>query len=250
MLVARLFFRVTLGRRRTLWLLLLMAVPVLAAVYWRLFEDGSGAAWFTGTVIGLFLQLLGLGLPLYLGVSAVRDEIEDKTIVYLFIRPVSRAVILGGKIVSVVLVLATALSVDAALVYLVAVSRDGIGALLAGLPHLLLSVAVISLAVLVYTCLFSLLGALLRKPMVIALLYGFGWEVVASNFPTDLPRATLMYYLKSLLGVPPEGNQMISMLLPPTGLAPHGVSLVVLGIAAAVSLWAALALASRKEYLS
>ncbi len=41
-LVARLFFRLTLGRRRTLWLGLVLLVPVALSLWWRFFEGGLG----------------------------------------------------------------------------------------------------------------------------------------------------------------------------------------------------------------
>jgi ABC-2 type transport system permease protein len=248
LIVARLFFRVTLGRRRTLWVGLLMLLPVLLALWYRLFESGEGPDFFNKAVLGFFLQFAALGLSLYFGVSAVRDEIEDKTIVYLFARPVSRGVILGGKILAVVAVLAFGIAVDTGLVYLITVSKDGAMALVTNLDRLAQAVGVLALATLAYTAFFSLIGVLLNKPMIVALLIGFGYELVVSNLPGGIPQITLMFYLKSLLGVAPEGMQIFAFMVPGIGTASIVLSLTVALLCAAIFLFLALFIGSRKEY--
>jgi ABC-type transport system involved in multi-copper enzyme maturation permease subunit len=247
-LVARLFFRVSLGSRRILWLALVLLIPVAMAVYWRIAEGGDGTAFFSEMTVNVFLQFFALGLPLYLGVSAVRDEIEDKTIVYLFARPLHRAVVLGGKIFSVALVVSFALALILAVVYAVVVSADGLGQLGTQLPRLLLHAGVLAVAAVVYTALFSLFGVLLRKPMLLAILIGFMWEAVVSNLPGAFPRLTLLYYLKSLLGLGPEARGMMSLLIPPIDPAPFATAFSVLAAAAVILFTATLTIGSRKEY--
>jgi len=247
-LVARLFFRVSLGRRRILWIALAMLIPVAMAIYWRIAEGGDGAAFFTEMTVNLFLQFFALGLPLYLGVSAIRDEIEDKTIVYLFARPLHRAVVLGGKIFSVALVVAFALSLILSIVYAIVVSADGISEIGRQLPRLVLHMGVLSIAAIAYTALFSVFGVLLRKPMILAILIGFGWEAVVSNLPGAFPKLTLLYYLKSLLGLGPEASGMMSLLIPPIDPAPFTTAFTVLAVTTVLLFTAALTIGSRKEY--
>ena len=126
--MAKLFLRLTLGRRRTLWLGLALLIPVGMAVFWRLAEEGAGLDFFLQLVVNVILQFFTLGLCLYLGVAAVRDEIEDRTIVYLFARPVHRAVILGGKILAVFAVVCLAMSLVTVAIYFIALSADGLAA--------------------------------------------------------------------------------------------------------------------------
>ncbi len=247
-LVVRLFFRVSLGRRRILWIALAMLIPVAMAVYWRIAEGGDGTAFFVEMTVSLFLQFFALGLPLYLGVSAIRDEIEDKTIVYLFARPLHRAVILGGKIFSVALVVSFALALVLTVVYGIVVSADGFSELGARLPRLLLHAGVLAVASVAYTALFSLFGVLLRKPMLLAILIGFMWEAVASNLPGAFPRLTLLYYLKSLLGLGPEARGLMAVLIPSIEPAPFYTALAVLAVATVILFTATLTIGSRKEY--
>lgn len=247
-LVARLFFRVNLGTRRIFWIGMLMLVPIGLSVYWRIAEDGDGLRFFIEMTVNVFLQFLAVGLPLYLGVSAVRDEIEDKTIVYLFARPVHRAVVLAGKIVSVALVVSVVLNFTLALVYLVVVSADGGAALGTGLGRLLLHLGVLTGAVVVYTALFALFGVLWRRPMILALLFGLGWEGIVSNLPGAFPHLTLMYYLKSLLGLGPEASGFMALLIPTMAPATTARALEILIVITVILFFAAFTIGSRKEY--
>ncbi|MBW1809488.1 MAG: ABC transporter permease [Deltaproteobacteria bacterium] len=247
-LVSRLFFRVNLGRKRIIWIAVLMLVPIGLAVFWRIAEDGIGLAFFTEMTVNVFLQFFALGLPLYLGVSAVRDEIEDKTIVYLFARPVHRAIILGGKMISVALVVSFVLVLDLVIVYAIVVSADGIGALGTELTRLLISAGTLCAAVIVYTAVFSLFGVLLNRPMILAMMFGLGWEMAVSNLPGAFPRLTLMYYLKSLLGLGPETTGMLSVLIPPIPPASTAQALEILAVMTVLLFSAAFYIGSRKEY--
>ncbi|HUU00476.1 MAG TPA: ABC transporter permease [Myxococcota bacterium] len=248
MLLARMFFKVNLGRRRMIWLALACVVPLGLAIYWRIAEQGAGLAFFDEMTVNVFLQFFALGLPLYLGVSAVRDEIDDKTIVYLFARPLRRAVVLGSKMISVAMLVTFVLAIDLALAYVIIVSADGFTSIMAGLGRLFASIGVLATAALVYTAVFSLIGVLLRRPMILAILFGLGWEAAVSNLPGAFPRLTLMYYLKSLLGLGPQSHGMMSLLIPSITPAPVSEALEVLLITAIVLFSASFYVASHKEY--
>ncbi len=248
MLLARMFFKVNLGRRRMIWLVLACVVPLGLAIYWRIAEQGAGLGFFDEMTVNVFLQFFALGLPLYLGVSAVRDEIDDKTIVYLFARPLHRAVVLGSKMISVAILVTFVLAIDLALAYVIIVSADGFTGIMAGLGRLFASIGVLAAAALVYTAVFSLIGVLLRRPMILAILFGLGWEAAVSNLPGAFPRLTLMYYLKSLLGLGPQSHGMMSMLIPSITPASVSEALEVLLIMAIVLFSASFYVSSHKEY--
>jgi ABC-2 type transport system permease protein len=248
-LIARMFFRVTLGGRRIRWIVIALLVPLVLAVYGRITRQGPGLAFFDELTLSVFLHLFALGFPLYLGVSAVRDEIDDLTIVYLFSRPIRRSVIVGAKLLSVALVVSAVLALDLALVYAIVVSADGFGTAMGlGLLHWMQSAAVLALAVAAYTSLFGLFGTLFRRPMLPAMAVGVGWEMVVSNLPGSFPRLTIMFYLKSLLGVGPESSGPLGFLIPVTGPA----SVVEAGsvvVTVTLLLFAAgIFIGSRKEY--
>lgn len=246
-LVARLFFRTGLPRRRLLWLSVLLLLPLLAALAYRLSGEGEGSAWFRETAVPMFVEFFALGLSLYLGVASLADEIEDGTIVFLFCRPVPRGLVLLAKVVAVIGVAGIGLSASLLLVFLGCHLPDG-DALWAAAPLLVRVLGVLWLEVLVYTGLFSLAGSLLRRPMLLSIIFGFGWEVTASHLPGDLPRLTLMFYLRSLLGLSPGAENMLSSLVPPLPPADAATALAVLLSAAGVFISLAAWIIGRREY--
>jgi ABC-2 type transport system permease protein len=251
-LMAGLFFRITLGRKRVLWTGVALLLPLLMAVVRKMTSATAGSTLFVENALVL-LQFFAVGLSLFFGVSAVRDEIEDRTIVYLFARPVPRWTIFGGKIAAVILVVASLLSALAGLSYVILVAPDGMTTLTAGLDGLARAILALAMACLVYTAAFSFLGVLIRKPMIPAIVLAFGWEVIVSNLPSVLPRYTCMYYLKSLMGLGPEGlgkqaPEVLASLLPTLDAAPVSRALTVLLCVAACMLLATLVLGNRKEH--
>ena len=104
---------------------------------------------------------------------------------------------------------------------------------------------VCALALLSYGAFFTLLGVLLRRPVIPGLLFLFVWELVA-NLPGYMPRLTLTAHLRSLIRhrPPDEGfAEMFGQILP----AP--LSLAVLAGVTVVSLAAAAWIFSRREYV-
>src|SRR3989337_2299746 len=66
-----------LWSRRTIFMVLVVGAPVLISVVYRR---------FTVPVLGVFY-----------GTSLIADEVEDKTITYLFTRPIPKGAVLVGK---------------------------------------------------------------------------------------------------------------------------------------------------------
>ncbi len=245
--MAGLFLRVQMGKRRLLWLAALWLAPAALALWWRIYEGGAPERFLEHLAMAVLLQFFSLGLALYFGVSAVRDEIEDRTIVYLLVRPVSRWAVLGGKILAAALLVAIWLVVAAAVGHLVAWvgGEEGFSVFLVRLARHAL---VLAAAGLVYSGLFALFGVIFEKPFIPAVIFAMGWEATVTNLPGGLPKITIMYYLKSLLGVQPQGDGVLSVLLPPVGPVSPWSALVVLGAAALVLYGAAFWLAGRREW--
>ncbi|NOZ87144.1 MAG: ABC transporter permease subunit [Deltaproteobacteria bacterium] len=246
-LMVRFFFSRSLGTSRILWLAGLWSIPVGLGAWWRFFEHGDARAFFMEISVNLLLQLFSLGLPLYLAVSAVRDEVEDRTITYMFVRPVRREVLLGSKIVSVALVVCAWLAAAALASYLVlAIGNES--NLADDLQLLVRHILVLWTAAVIYTGLFAMFGLVLARPLLLAAIFGLGWEITVSNLPGAFPRLTIMYYLKSLLDIGPVSRGVVSLLVPSIEPANTAFSLVVLTVLAAVLYTAAFVTAGHKEY--
>ena len=100
-----------LWSRRTIFLALVVSAPVILGVIIRILTStgiggsvrlGGGPIVSGPSVFGLFIWLLFLRfiipvLGVFYGTSLVADEVEDKTITYLFTRPIARGAIVIGK---------------------------------------------------------------------------------------------------------------------------------------------------------
>src|SRR5690348_11876190 len=107
--------------RRLLIVGLLLAVPALLALAYAASEPNPDGKRFA---VELFNQLiLPALLPLtatLFGTSALGAEIEDRTLIYLMLRPVSRLGIVAGKLIATIVVSAVLVEIALAVMYLIA----------------------------------------------------------------------------------------------------------------------------------
>src|SRR5690349_23237165 len=106
-------FELSLGEmlwsRRTVFLAIVVGSPVLVAAVIRII-DSMGVTPFrlngqrvdSTAIFGVMIWLLFLRfivpvLGVFYGTSLIADEVEDKTITYLFTRPIPRGAVLVGK---------------------------------------------------------------------------------------------------------------------------------------------------------
>ncbi len=209
----------TLASRRA-WLTgLLLGLPALLAVAYRVAAASGVELHLTGwQVYGDFavtLYWVGLALPLValLQSSGYAEEVEARTIVYLLTRPVSRASLLVGRFAAYfVFALGVTLAAQLA-TFLLLASQEGAGAFFGRVPGLVRDAGVLALALLAYGALFTLLGVLLRRPLLPGLGFLFGWELLA-NLPGYLPRLTVARHLRGLLPYAPPVEGLFGLFTP------------------------------------
>lgn len=238
------------GRARTFFLLssaaVLMALIIRTyrlAGHWT--EDGQVI--FQNFLMVFFLQFLIVLLGLFYGSSIVVEELDSRTLPYLTSRPVRRMAIIIGKylaylsLTSIMLVLAVLLS------YLV-LNLDS-EFRLKDLVTVLRYSAILWLGLAAYLAFFSFLGTWLKKPILVGLAFGFGWESVIQYFPGTTQKLSVAHYLKSLLPQYASSSGKLGFLfirLEPT--RPLVAVLILAGIAA-VFLSLACLIFTYKEYL-
>jgi len=177
---------------------------------------------------GFGLVVLVPVVSLVFGCSVLGEAREDSTLVYLWLRPMSRASLAVG---------AAAAAATAALP--LAVIPTVLGGWLAadrvaGSADLMLGAfAAAALGTLAYTSLFVLVGLLLRKPIMWGLGYVLLWEGLAVGLGDFAVRLSLRGYIKSLLNRLAEVNTGFDAYTAETSLLVlAGVSVVCLGLAA------------------
>jgi ABC-type transport system involved in multi-copper enzyme maturation permease subunit len=239
-------------RRRSLLVAALLGLPVLFGLLYRVSLAAKLPASVSpldlyGSIVALFYVRNAVPLAaLFYATALIADEVEGRTITYLFTRPVTRASILLGKFAAYVATTLTLALPALALSFLLIASARGGAALRDALPHLPRDLGVVALAFLSYGALFALLGVLVRRPVVPGLLFLFGWEMLA-NLPGYLPRVTLTAWLRSLILHRPAEEGLQALFTP--GALPGGLALgVLLGVSAACLALAA-AVFARCEYV-
>jgi ABC-type transport system involved in multi-copper enzyme maturation permease subunit len=248
-----------LWSRRTIFMALIVAGPVFLAVVARLVQaSGIAPLRINGVQVGgaeifgmmiwvLFLRFIIPVLGVFYGTSLVADEVEDKTITYLFTRPIPRGAVLLGKYLAYLLCTTLVVLPSVMIVYFLIVPFDAIPA---SFPSLVIDLAILALGLATYGAVFALIGAVLKRPLVIGLVFAFGWEQAALLMPGYLKQFTLAYYLQALVphAMPAEG--VVSLLQAVFRDAPTApASLFWLFFALVASLWFGIRAVERREYV-
>jgi ABC-type transport system involved in multi-copper enzyme maturation permease subunit len=206
-------FELSLGQmlwsRRTIFMGLVVGAPVLLAVAVRVLvemgvpltrvgrEELSGAVLFGLMFWLFFLRLAVPVLAVFYGSGLIADEVEDRTLTYLFTRPVRREAVFLGKYLAF---LVCTVSVVLPAVVLVWLAVAGLGGNLgAGFPDLLKDLGILAAGLATYGAVFGLVGAALRRPLVIGLVFVFGWESFAMALPGHVRRLTVAHYLEGFV---------------------------------------------------
>jgi len=238
--------------RRTALMALLLGLPLAFAVLYRLVLVAKLPARVTGfDLYGVLVAIYDVRnvvplCALFFAASLVADEVEGRTLTYLLTRPITRAAILLGKFAAyVVSSLVFVWPITVATFFLLATSR-GTEGLSSRVPVLFQDLGVLALGLVAYGALFTLLGVLVKRPVIPGLLFLYAWELVAW-IPGYLPRFTVTAYLRSLLSHRPaeEGlSQLFGQVLFGTG-----ESLLVLAGMTAAFLALAFWIFSEREYV-
>jgi ABC-type transport system involved in multi-copper enzyme maturation permease subunit len=138
-------------------------------------------------------------LALFYSSGILIDEMESGTLPYLIARPLSRHHLLTGKMVGSVLIQAVLFLPAMMLCFYLAVGTSGWDELGSRFPILALDAGVALLGLAAYSGLFSLLGIVLKRPVLAGLIFVFGWQAAATYVPGFVSRLTVAHYLHSLL---------------------------------------------------
>ena len=258
-------FDVSLGEmlwsRRTVFLALVVGGPVLIALILRIVTalnvpalrvNGvplAGASIFGLMIWFLFLRFIVPVLGIFYGTSLMADEIEDKTITYLFTRPIPRSAVLIGKYLAYLASTVLIVLPSVMLVYFLVVPIGG-GSIASTFPNLIRDLVLLALGLAVYGAVFAAVGAWIKRPVLFGLFFAFGWENVAMLMPGYLKRFTVAFYTQSLV---PHAMPTDSLLTILQSVFKESVSALEAVVTLLVVLAVALALATRaverREYV-
>jgi ABC-2 type transport system permease protein len=194
--------RRTLISKRTLICLALLCTPLLTAniVIWR---SQIGARPVPLSLLELAgwcqVQTMVPLLALILGSAAVAEEVEERTITYLFTRPVPRVCMLLGRWMASVVVVSLLLGAGswAILTILLPFAEEMPLERLESIRSRLVETAL--LGGVVYSAVFAAAGAWFRRPIIVGLGYCFAVEGLLANLPGTNQGLAIQFYLKSYL---------------------------------------------------
>jgi ABC-type transport system involved in multi-copper enzyme maturation permease subunit len=195
-----------LWSKRTIFMALVVGAPVVIAfvvrsLVWLGLPVGSvdgvritGPAIFGGMIWILYLRIIVPILGVFYGTALIADEVEDKTITYLFTRPIRRGAVLLGKYLAYLTVTGFVVLPSVVLVYvLIAPIGSNLGA---SFIPVLKDLALLAIGLAVYGAVFAFVGAQFKRPILLGLFFAFGWEQIALLVPGYLRRFTIAYYLQ------------------------------------------------------
>jgi ABC-type transport system involved in multi-copper enzyme maturation permease subunit len=259
-------FELSLGQmlwsRRSVFLALLTLAPVSLAGLIRFAatvepaalpqingQRLTGAALFGLMIWFLYIRFIVPVLGIFYGTSLIADEVDDKTITYLFVRPIPRGAVLVGKYLAYFVCTTLLVLPSVVIVYFLTVPIGG-GSIGAAFPALMIDLGVLAAGIAAYGALFAWVGARLKRPLVIGLVFIFGWEPGVLLFPGYLKRATIAYYLQGLIPHAMPQDSAVSVLLQVfQEIPPVGLSLGALAGVTLVGVWLAARAAETREYV-
>jgi len=251
---------ILLSRKKTPFLLLFLLLPLIVTVLISgsldtyTSPDGSnsvrgGRAWFQDIHASLFFPLL---LPIVIAVyatAAIGEEVEGKTLPYLFTRPVYRSWILMAKTVSSFAAAALLGLIALTVTFFVSVSFTENP--FEHLDELFGYWSAIGLVVLATGGVFLLLGVLIpRVATVLIVVYLFVWETFLSNLiPSSVQKYSYAWYesayIASFIGRRPGFIELEALIVDVPSATEAAMVMVVSGV---LGFLAALWVVSYRDY--
>jgi len=244
---------------RMLFLALLSAVPVLIALVARVAEARgtplplaggeplAGTGLFGTMVWAAYVRFIVPVFGVFLGTGLIADEVEDRTITYLFTRPIPRGSVLVGKYLAYLVCTTSVVLPSLMLTYFALVPLSAVAT---SFPQLMLDFAIVVIGLATYGALFGLVGVVVRRSIVAGLVFVFGWEPLVLLLPGYLKRASVAFYVQSLVphSVPRSEVTFLPQLVVREVMAP-GSAVLWLCVILAACLALAIRAVGRRDYV-
>jgi ABC-2 type transport system permease protein len=211
-----------LWSRRTIFMALVVGAPVLISLVLRALDalgapigEVNGVRMAGPAIFGLMIWVFYLRftvpvLGVFYGTSLIADEVEDKTITYLFTRPIRRGAVLVGKYLAYLACTIFVVLPSVVIVYLLIVPMRG--SLGGSFIDLLKDLSLLALGLAVYGAVFAFIGSAFKRPLLVGLIFIFGWEQAALAFPGYLKKFTVAYYLQALVPHAMPNDGVVSLI--------------------------------------
>lgn len=258
-------FDLSLGQmlwsRRSVFLALVVGSPIALAATLRLAElfgflftfnrpRPAGAVVYGMMIWLIYVRFLVPVLGVFYGTSLIADEVDDKTLTYLFTRPIPRSAVIIGKYLAYLVCTVLLLLPSVVIVFFLTVPLGRGTAIGPMFPTLLTDLGMLALGLAAYGAVFAFVGARLKRPLMVGLVFALGWEPVVLIAPGYLKRATVAYYLQALVRHEmPQDSPASALLQIFREIPPVWTSLIALTVIVGLGLWFAGRTVERREYV-
>ncbi|MBM3790656.1 MAG: ABC transporter permease, partial [Acidobacteria bacterium] len=144
------------------------------------------------------LHFLVVFVTLFYGTALISEEVEGKTITYLFVRPIPKNIVMLGKYLALLWICMVMVLPVVVLSYCILYLRTDLTPFFEDMHLLGKDIGILFLAMLAYGALFSLIGAWLKHSILAGLVYAFGWEGIVSYLPGFTRKLTITHYVQSI----------------------------------------------------
>jgi ABC-2 type transport system permease protein len=157
----------------------LSIVPALFAFVYRLDQEAdSPRRFFDDIMLEVMLPSILPLAALILATGAFGDEIEDRTLPYLVLKPISRLRIVIEKLLSAAFVSIPIIALGGLISFFLVFTGEGSD----NLDLLWAILAATVVGVLLYSAVFMLLSLLIRRAILASIIYAIVWESVLGRF--------------------------------------------------------------------
>lgn len=264
----RVVFDISFGQamrsKKTVFMLIAAFLPVVLAIVYRILgrDEASNQAFSrivqmdpqqTLSLVMLFyLQFLSVLVALFYGTALVADEVDNRTIIYLFTRPIRKYSIIVGKFAAYILEVFLILIPPMLLIFLIIGTESSTSSNFADrLSFFGKQLGVTVLALIAYGAIFTMFGIWLKRPVLLGFLL-VGWEKIVLIVPGAIRKFSVAHYLLSLLlsGLPkgPGMQQVLDRLPKAFSASGPTLSVVVLFAITIAFLGLSIFMLYRKEY--
>jgi ABC-2 type transport system permease protein len=224
--------------------LIVVGIPLVLVLVYR------AALWYVGELpnqtdpfeiysvmnMTLFMQFMLPLLALIKGLSIFSDEVEEGTVMFLFLRPVPRTVLVAGKFLAYWITIGVLLTCSVILTFLILYTSPNSNLLFEDVQILIKDLWVLCLGVGAYGSILMLFGVFFKHSLQVSVLF-FIWDAVAAYIPGSAYHFTIKHYLQSITPHHPTEQNLSDLLSdhPPTSLGASVLTLL-LFIAACIVL--------------
>jgi ABC-2 type transport system permease protein len=188
--IMRVTVRQLLGRRRTLLLLMLSALPILLALVFRAADEASINRFTRSAFDTVDMTILMPLVAILFGSGAFGAESDEGTLAYLLAKPIPRWVVVMAKATAATLLSVALTGTSTALAGLIAIVPEGSNGV-AATEAMILAVVVGSVC---YACLFLAVSLYTRRALVIGIGYMLVWEGALSVLLPGIANLSIRQY--------------------------------------------------------